>query len=461
MLVKFLKIYIKFLRWITKIFGKSQPLRYFFITLTFVFSIIKMYWVTLKKYAIIRYIQTLIIVLSYVNLFYNIILILIYSNFNILNWFSTIPAFIYLFEYLPENIQDFLFNLKNKIVYLWNLFMNYYRKLLKAVLGTIEKDYPEDSPEGDISNPKIPGENDSSPNKRDDAYRKWLGDYQYHLIAGAIFLIFGVYIYLYWDDISRLFSRDRDGDDTPSSEGGPSIASSNPSSNRNIEGYPEGYLRFFSKSKAISKAVKDRAISLFKINSVPVIPNDYPMGIYLNDAGGKMWQGLPLPRVESLNNGIEYYISADNDNYIRIANNRLGEDSMIDIIDPMVNKSIGRGFISHIDRYDIIKEAKTSAFFISPENSYIRNPVLDNINLTQPSLDSTSADISNLPSSLNDRTSYSTDYTTASTINYKGKYPRFNMSDVNTEESAFSNNPLEDLDKTPKPRFASFEDFVD
>jgi hypothetical protein len=187
MLVKFLKIYIKFLRWITKIFGKSQPLRYFFITLTFVFSIIKAYWGTLKKYAIIRYIQTLIIVLSYVNLFYNIILVLIYSNFNILNWFSTIPAFIYLFEYLPENIQDFLFNLKNKIVYLWNLFMNYYRKLLKAVLGTIEKDYPENSPGEGIPKPKIPGENESSPNKGDDAYRKWLGDYQYHLIAVQYF----------------------------------------------------------------------------------------------------------------------------------------------------------------------------------------------------------------------------------------------------------------------------------
>jgi hypothetical protein len=174
-----------------------------------------------------------------------------------------------------------------------------------------------------------------------------------------------------------------------------------------------------------------------------------------------MWQGLPLPRVESLNNGIEYYISADDDNYIRIANNRLGEDSMIDIIDPMINKSIGRGFISHIDRYDIIKEAKTSAFFISPDNSYIRNPVLSNINLTQPSLDSTNADISNLPSSLNDRASYSTDYSIASTSNYKREYPRFNVSDVNTEESAFSNTPLEDLDKTPKPRFASFEDFVE
>jgi hypothetical protein len=450
MLVKFLKIYIKFLRWITKIFGRSQPLRYFFITLTFVLSIIKMYWVTLKKYAIIRYIQTLIIVLSYVNLFYNIILVLIYTNFNILDWFSTIPAFIYLFEYLPENIQDFLFNLKNKIIYLWNLFMNYYRKLLKAVLGTIEKIYPENSPGEDIPN-KNPDNLDPSPNKGDETYRKWLGDYQYHLIAGAIFLNFWVYIYLYWDDISRLFSRGRDGDDTPSSESGPSFATSNPSSNRNIESYPEGYLRQFSR------AMKNKAVSLFKNNKI----SDYPTGIYLDGEGKKMWKGLPLPRVESLNNGIEYYISADNDNYIRIVNNKFGESNMVDIIDPNSNISIGRDFINHIEKLTIIKDAKSHAFFTAPEDSYIRNQLFSNINLTKPSLDSISADTTDLPLNLEDKTSYHSDFNIASISDYKGKYPEFKLPNINLEEDAFSNIPLEDLDKTPKPRYASFEDFVD
>jgi hypothetical protein len=78
------------------------------------------------------------------------------------------------------------------------------------------------------------------------AYAKWLGDYQYYILATAVCLIFGTYIYLYWDNLSGLLKKDR-GDESPLSEGGPSIQSSNPSSGQQAEHYPEGYLRYFSK----------------------------------------------------------------------------------------------------------------------------------------------------------------------------------------------------------------------
>lgn len=122
--------------------------------------------------------------------------------------------------------------------------MNFYSKLLKAILGIIDKEPGEiDQP---INRKPIPRDNENDNDKLPDSYKKFMGDYQYHFLGGAVVLIFGVYIYLYWDSISGLFKRDR-GDDSPSTEGVPSIVSRDPSSGQLPEHYPEGYLRHFSK----------------------------------------------------------------------------------------------------------------------------------------------------------------------------------------------------------------------
>ena len=85
--------------------------------------------------------------------------------------------------------------------------MEFIRKLLKSIIGTIDKEYPSpDYPGGEVDTPK---DSEPLPDKGYESYKKWMGDHQYHILAGAIFLIFGVYIYLYWDDVSRLFKKDK------------------------------------------------------------------------------------------------------------------------------------------------------------------------------------------------------------------------------------------------------------
>jgi hypothetical protein len=442
MLVKILKNYIKFIRWVMKFSQKFKPFKYLFYTLTAIFTIIKVNWGILSKYAIIRYLRAFIIVLSYFNLAVDVILLIAYFQFDIFNWIFTIPAFITLFDYLPTGIQDFFFNFKNRILYFWNIILNFYRKLLKAILGTIDKEYPiPEGPDGEIEIPKIPENSDPSPDKGYENYKKWIGDHQYHLLASALVLIFGVYIYLYWDDITRTFKRG--GDDsqaTPISEELSSLISSEPSSGRNVDDYQPGYLRHFSRKLGdLSRAVKDRAISLFKqskYRNPPVIPSNIPAGLYTDENGNMMWDGLPIPRVESLGDSTEHYITLDNSGHINIISNKFGED-MADIISPSTGFSIARQHINSIDKAQLINEAKNHAYYLSPENSYIRNPIsrIENIILTIPSIENISADTSDLPSTLYSKASYHTDYQIPSTS--KVKYPEFEMTDINLEENAF------------------------
>lgn len=353
--------------------------------------------------------------------------------------------------------------------------MKLYRKLLKLILGVIDKEYP-DSNDGQIgipktpdNNPKGPENSEPNPDKGCESYRKWMGDHQYHLLAGAIFLIFGVYIYLYWDNIGRVFKRDDTGDDSPafgvSSEG--SIVSSEPSTIP--RDYPEGYLRYFSRKMGdLSREVKDRAISLFNKNeSRPIIPHDTPRGVYF-EGGNQMWDGLPIPRVESTGDGREFFISLDTNGFIKIADNSR-EANMVDVINPNSGLSIGRQYISQIERVNIIASAKDHAYFESPENSYVRNPLsrMDNITITTPSVGNTSVEHTDLPTF--DDVKFDPDnfeIGVPGPSNYKGKAPEVEMPNINFEESAFSNldnTPKAkylDLDKTPKaaPKELEFEE---
>jgi hypothetical protein len=147
-----------------------------------------------------------------------------------------------------------------------------------------------------------------------------------------------------------------------------------------------------------------------------------------------MWNSLPLPRVESLNNGTEFYISLDKDGFIKIVNNLHENTSIVDIISPSTEMSIGKEFIGTIDRANIVQSAKDHSFFNAPENSYFRNPVLDNITLTRPIAVNTSVDSSSLPTF--DNVTFDPDnfeIGVAGPSCYKGKAPEANMPNINFE----------------------------
>lgn len=163
--------------------------------------------------------------------------------------------------------------------------------------------------------------------------------------------------------------------------------------------------------------------------------------------GNKTWQGLPLPRVESAGNGIEYYIDQDKDDFIRIISNRINENQA-DIINPNTGISIGTQMLYGNDKLDMIIKAKDHAWYLAPMNSYIRNPVIGNIHISHPTL--ADAELTDLPNSL--------DAVPLPDFPDRGKgavgiIKPFVMPRLSYEEekafSGFTNVDL-DLDKTPK-----------
>jgi hypothetical protein len=156
-----------------------------------------------------------------------------------------------------------------------------------------------------------------------------------------------------------------------------------------------------------------------------------------------MWNDLPLPRVEYLNDGREYHISQDQNNFIRIISNRI-EDQLVDIVNPVTGKSVGRELISTEDKNYIFLSLKNiKNYFKAPENSYIRNPLLDLGNINEYSLftnipiNSTSVNVNSLPNydSLGQ----------AEGDNIRN-YDQF----INFEKNAFNSPTFPDFDKTPK-----------
>jgi hypothetical protein len=110
-----------------------------------------------------------------------------------------------------------------------------------------------------------------------------------------------------------------------------------------------------------------------------------------------MWKGLPLPRTEYLEDGSEYFMFLDKDNIVNILDNKISTNSL-DLVNPLTGESIGRKTVDVFEQ-NLIRSGKSMrAYFEAPSDSYLRNPVLSNIQLAKPDIENTSIRFDDLPS---------------------------------------------------------------
>jgi hypothetical protein len=149
----------------------------------------------------------------------------------------------------------------------------------------------------------------------------------------------------------------------------------------------DNYNGFFRRS-IIDKLsnYKDKVKSYFKTNNIPNTVN-IPRGIY-QEGGRDMYNGMPLPRVETLANGTEYYLVKDDHNFIRFINNSFNSEGFVEVLNPFSGKIISRIPATVNERISMINKARGSAIFTAPENSFIRNPEFEGVDfmgITTPS----------------------------------------------------------------------------
>lgn len=103
-----LKFFIRFLRFVSKKADKLRPHRNLYLALVAIFTIIKTNWgrKRLKGFWFVRYLKTFILIFSYCNLVIDLILLIIYMQFDSSSWIPSIPAFMSLSEYLPDSRSD-------------------------------------------------------------------------------------------------------------------------------------------------------------------------------------------------------------------------------------------------------------------------------------------------------------------------------------------------------------------
>lgn len=105
--------------------------------------------------------------------------------------------------------------------------------------------------------------------------------------------------------------------------------------------------------------------------SNPIIGN-YPEGIYRKD-GMDMHMGLPLPRVETLPNGTEFYVNKGPDGFLRYLSNDIRSSQFIDSVDPVNGIVVNRVHATVSERMALINQARSSSFYNVSEDSFVRN----------------------------------------------------------------------------------------
>jgi hypothetical protein len=199
-------------------------------------------------------------------------------------------------------------------------------------------------------------------------------NYITYIIAGVVILSSGLLIYYYCSDISGFFKKGRDtnfkkDDDSFINDGEINDDWGSIPSDESIPNRDPAYYRYFKKGKDFlskRRAKKDARVEL---------EASLPSGITY-EKGNSIWNGLPLPRTEYLKDGTEYYISMDKNKFIRIFNNKI-ESSVVDIINPMTNRSIGREIISTSDKNKLFSGRNIKAYYEAPKDSYVRNQLIE------------------------------------------------------------------------------------
>jgi len=368
----------------------------------------------LNKLPVFRLFRNTLRILSGLSLILNFIILAIYSNFSFLNWIPAIPALsqgmLFAYESTPETTQNFIswiaIKIKTFFYWIWYGLLDIIKRIIKAVMGEIENnpvhkpDIPTINPDkdkyGDINNP---GYLQGLANK--------LNEYKFYLLSSFLIIIFGGLIYLYWDSIAGCWRRPDDSDpDTP----GPlpdynPIASDRPRSLPSVSSDSTNSLSEFFRYNITDRLLrfKNKTKSFFSRKVKPSeLPSNIPLGLYQVN-GKDMYNGLPLPRVETLPDGTEYYFSKGSEGFIEVLNNTFNGSGTVDIVSPFTNKSISSHSISVNERISLINKARNSAIFEAPENSFSRNPLYDFgfMGISRPDLSGTSASSSSsLPGGL-------------------------------------------------------------
>jgi hypothetical protein len=236
--------------------------------------------------------------------------------------------------------------------------------------------------------------------------RETIYDWRFWILGGFIVIGIGTAVYLYWESISSCWKRVDD--DSPTEpfvplayEGeihGPSRFSGELPSPDSSHSSGNSFNKFF-KTPILDKINNFRnKVKGYFLNKIIKTTNqtsearDIPRGIYQVE-GRDMYNGLPLPRVEFLDNGTEYYFNKDTHGFISVVNNKFGSSENIISINPFSGRAISCMPASINERVALINKARDSAFCEAPGNSFARNPIFEGVelNIGQPSLSSTSA----------------------------------------------------------------------
>jgi hypothetical protein len=413
---------INLLKSFAKIFNKFTPIIWILEILRFTkgtinsfftsFRIIRESFEYLNRLPVFQLFRKGIRFLSVISLIFNLIILTIFTQFSPLSWIYSFPAIsqigAFVYDSAPEKAQGFMLYLSLKIktflLWIWHYLIDFIKLLIKSVLGEIEN-YPTDP----VNSVPIDVDKDKYGDINNKEYLKWflnkLDEYKYPIIIASIVTVGGIFIYLYWDSISCSWRR-HDNPDEPFAPlptesdihepGSPILPSPDSSSSGNsFDKYfrpsiADKLARFKTK---VGEFIQGRSISSKAAGKAQEF---IPSGIYQMN-GQDHYNGLPLPRVETLDNGVEYYFAKGEHGFVRVLNNTFNSLNM-DIISPVTGKAITTTPVSIGERIAFINRARNNANFNAPENSFARNPVIEEIfNIGQPSVGSTSASTSNLP----------------------------------------------------------------
>ena len=350
--------------------------------------------------------RKLIRILSLISLIFNIIIFGIFTQFSPFLWISSIPgisqlgAFVY--ESSPEKAQGFItwiaIKIKTLLLWIWSGIIEFIKAIIKVVLGEIDN-LPTPEPSIDPGKGKYGDtNNDGYMSKLKDSNYDW----RFWILGGFIIIGVGAVIYIYWDSVSGCWKRGDDDlnvDSTQIHE--PRLGGQLPSPDSTTSSTGGSTFSNYFRESIVDKAksLVEKTKNLFRSNTPPLVEN-IPSGIYLQK-GKSMWRGLPLPRVETLDSGTEFYITSDKNGLIRVLSNNIEKSDSVDILDPVTGRLVTTEYIGILDRLDLINSARSHSIFRAPENSIFKNPILGPTNVTtdipRPTVDSTSASTSNLP----------------------------------------------------------------
>ena len=357
------------------------------------FKVIKDSFDYLNKLPVFQLFRKLIRILSMLSLIFNLIIFGIFTQFSPLIWISSIPgisqigAFVY--ESTPEKAQGFMtwiaLKIKTFLLWIWNGLLDFIKAIIKTVLGEIEN-----SP--DVIDRKETYKdiyNEDYLNKLKTSFYDW----RYWILGGFIIIGLGTLTYIYWDSISSCWRRgERDNGDEPFINQGftPEVHGDEnplPSPSTSSNGSVNQFFRRNILDKVSS--YKDKVKAYFKPKAAPTLTN-IPRGIY-QEGNRDMHNGMVLPRIETLENGTEYYINKDKDGFLQVLSNSFENSGSVDIVNPITGKTLSRMAISITERISLINNARNNAVYNSPENSFVRNPLFEGVNLMTISTPSSSS----------------------------------------------------------------------